>query len=461
MVEASAGLTREQVQRLEETFAGDVVLPADDAYDEARRLWNAVFDLRPAIVVRPTSPADVATAIRFARDNDLPLAVRSGGHSASGHSSCDGGLVIDMSRMRGVSVDPATRLARVNGGALLGELDVAAQAHGLVVPTGVIGHTGVAGLTLGGGVGRLQRNFGLTIDSLRAVELVTADGRLVRTSETEEPDLFWGMRGAGWNFGVATAFEFALQPFGPDLHRGVRVYPASAAREVWQVFEDFAVTAPDTVSTIYGISPPEAPGGGDPVVVISYNHSGAADTVEHDTAGLRRGPEPISVSATSEQYLDVQTAHDLVLGWGGRSFIAGLYADVVRPEALDALVEHVARGQVGGDFSITLQGGAIARVDDSATAFSGRAARFDLSANANWADAADDESGPAWVRAAMAFVESDAIEGRYANENSDTGPDETRALYGDAKVARLAALKRTWDPDNVFRRNHNVAPAEA
>ena len=156
-----------------------------------------------------------------------------------------------MSRMRGVSVDPATRLARVNGGALLGELDVAAQAHGLVCPTGVIGHTGVAGLTLGGGVGRLQRHFGLTIDNLRAVELVTADGRFVRASETEEPELFWGIRGAGWNFGIATAFEFGLHPFGPDLNRGVRIYPASAAHEVWQVFEDYAATAPDTVSMIY------------------------------------------------------------------------------------------------------------------------------------------------------------------------------------------------------------------
>jgi FAD/FMN-containing dehydrogenase len=362
--------------------------------------------------------------------------------------------------MRGVSVDPATRLARVNGGALLGELDVAAQAHGLVCPTGVIGHTGVAGLTLGGGVGRLQRNFGLTIDNLRAVELVTADGRFVRASETEQPELFWGLRGAGWNFGIATAFEFALQPFGPDLHRGVRIYPASVAREVWQVFEDHAATAPDTVSMIYGISRAEGPGG-DPIVVVSYNHSGSPATVERDTAGLRRGPEPSTVSTTSETYLEVQTAHDLMLGWGGRSSISGLYADVFRPEALDAIVERVAAGPAGGDFSVTVQGGAIARVDEDATAFAGRAARFDLSANANWDDAGDDDAGRAWVRDVMAIVEPDAIVGRYANENSDAGPDATRTIYGDAKVARLAALKRTWDPDNVFRLNHNIEPTAA
>ncbi len=458
MVQTPTGLTADQVRRLRDSFAGSIVLPTDDGYDDARRLWNSVFDRRPAVIVRPASRTDVATAIRFARDHGLPLAVRSGGHSASGHSSCDGGMVVDMSRMRGVSVDPATRMARVNGGTLLGELDVAAQAYGLVCPTGVIGHTGVAGLTLGGGVGRLQRNFGLTIDNLRAVELVTADGRFVRASETEEPELFWGLRGAGWNFGIATAFEFELQPFGPDLHRGVRIYPAPAACEVWQAFEDYAATAPDAVSLIYGISPPEEPGG-DPVVVVSYNHSGAADAVERDTAGLRRGPEPSSVSTTSEPFLEVQTAHDLVLGWGGRSHISGLYADVFRPEALDAIVDHVADGSAGGDFSVTVQGGAIARVDEDAMAFAGRTARFDLSANANWVDAADDGAGQAWVREAMAIVEPDAIEGRYANENSDDGPDATRSIYGVTKVARLAALKRTWDPDNAFRLNHNVEPA--
>ncbi len=203
MVQSSAGLTRDQAKRLRDTFAGDIVVPADDDYDDARRLWNAVYDRRPAVIVRPTTPADVASAIRFAREHDLDLAVRSGGHSASGHSTCDGGLVVDMSRMRGASVDPARGVAWVNGGALLGELDIAAQAHGLVCPTGVIGHTGVAGLTLGGGVGRLQRRFGLTIDNLRAVEVVTADGRFVRASDAEEPDLFWGIRGAGWNFGIA------------------------------------------------------------------------------------------------------------------------------------------------------------------------------------------------------------------------------------------------------------------
>jgi len=453
--------------RFPATFTGDVIAPDHAAYDDARRVWNAVFDLRPAIIARPRTTADVATVIRFARDHDLELAVRCGGHSPAGHSTSDGGLVLDLSLMRGVTVDPATKTARANGGALLGELDVAAQAHGLVCPTGVVGHTGVAGLTLGGGVGRLQRNFGLTIDNLQAVWLVTADGRVVRASQTEEPDLFWGIRGAGWNFGVVTAFEFGLHPFGPEIHRGVRVYPASAAREVWQVFEAYAATAPDAVSMIYGISPAGEHGegdvgaaSGDPVVIISYNHSGRAEDVERDTAGLSTGPEPLSVSGSSQNFLDIQSAHDLIHGWGGRSYIQGLYADIVRPAALESIVDHMAAGPDGGGaFSVTAMGGAIARLDDDAMAFSGRAARFDVSADASWKGPESDASARQWVAEAMAPFEPDAVEGRYANENSEVGPAATRRIYGDAKVTRLASLKRTWDPDNVFRRNHNVEPA--
>jgi FAD/FMN-containing dehydrogenase len=336
-----------------------------------------------------------------------------------------------------------------------------------VCPVGVIGHTGVAGLTLGGGIGRLQRHFGLTIDSLRSVELVTADGNVVRASAREEPELFWGIRGAGWNFGIVTAFEFDLRPFGPDLHRGVRMYPASVAHEVVDVFSDWAATAPDTVSAICGINLalpageyPEAVAG-QPIVVVAFNHSGRADAVERDTAGLRRGPEPVSVSGGSQPYLEVQTAHDLQLGWGRRSIISSLYSDGLRPEALDAMIDHVASGPAEASFSITAQGGAIARVDDEAMAFTGRTARFDFSADSAWDDAADDEVNRDWVRHAMGILEPDAIEGRYVNGNSTEGPAETRSFYGDAKLARLGQLKRAWDPDNVFRLNHNIPPAPA
>jgi FAD/FMN-containing dehydrogenase len=467
MVETGATLTATQLGQLRRSFAGDIITPRDARYDDARRLWSAVFDHRPAAIVRPKTTTEVTTAIRFARDLDLELAVRSGGHSAAGHSSWDGSLVVDLSAMRGVTVDPERRTARANGGALLGELDVAAQAHGLVCPVGVIGHTGVAGLTLGGGIGRLQRQFGLTIDNLAAVELVTADGRVVRASETEEPELFWGIRGAGWNYGIVTAFEFRLQPFGPLLHRGTRVYPATQIHEAWAVFRDYSADAPDSVSMIFSIAQAgsaddssESVAGG-PIALIAFNHSGSADAVERDTAGLRRGPKPVTVTNESQPYLEVQTAHDLALGWGRRAFIKGLTAADMRAEALDELVELVATGPEEATFSVTAQGGAIARVAEDATAFSGRAARFDLSADSSWDDAALDDVNRDWVRRAMAIVEPDALPGRYANENSDVGPEETRAIYGDAKLGRLAVLKRTWDPDNVFHLNHNVAPASA
>jgi FAD/FMN-containing dehydrogenases len=311
--------TSQQIDRLRASFGGEVIRSVDGAYDDARRVWNALYDRRPALLVRPTNAADVATAIRFGRERNLDIAVRSGAHSNSGHSTTDGGLVIDLLHLRGVTVDPARRTARANGGALLGELDIAAQAHGLVCPVGVIGHTGVAGLTLGGGIGRLQRNFGLTIDNLRAVELVTADGRTVRASATEEPELFWGLRGAGANFGIATAFEFDLHPFGGLLHRGTWIYPAAQAHEVWSIVRDFAPVAPDALSYILMIGRAEpaedypASLAGKPIVLVGYNHSGDASAVERDVAPLRAGPRPVSVTEGSQPYLEVQTAHDLAM----------------------------------------------------------------------------------------------------------------------------------------------------
>src|SRR6186997_900360 len=231
MVDATRTLTAHDLDQLRRA-CGEVITADDATYDEARRLWNAIHDRRPAAIVRPSSAESVATAVRFARDHDLVIAVQSGGHSAAGLRGPDDGLVIDLSAMRGVEVDPRTLTARANGGAFLGQLDVAAQAHGLVCPVGVVGHTGVAGLTLGGGVGRLQRKFGLTIDNVRAVEVVTADGRVVRASEDENPELFWGMRGAGPNFGIVTAFEFRLHPFDGRITHGFVEYPLDRAVEL-------------------------------------------------------------------------------------------------------------------------------------------------------------------------------------------------------------------------------------
>ena len=464
MVEATARIAPHHIDQLRRSCA-EVITPEDTGYDDGRRLWNAIHDRRPAVIARPSTAEEVATAIRFAREHELEITVRSGGHSASGLGGANGGLLVDMSAMRGVEADPRSRTTRANGGALLGELDIAAQAHGLVCPTGVVGHTGVAGLTLGGGVGRLQRNFGLTIDNLTAAELVTADGRLVRATETEEPELFWGLRGAGWNFGIATAFEFRHR-FGPELHRGVLTFPASQVQELWSRFRDYALDAPDTVSCIFGLDQAGPDAGyaedmvGRPIVFFAWNHSGAADHVERDTAGLRSGPTPLTTTIGSVPYLEVQTAHDLAFSWGSRSYIKSHNANDVRPEALDELVEHVGDRPGEATFSVTALGGAIGRVPEDATAYAGRDAAFDVSADSSWTDPSLDDANVDWCRRAMQIVEPDRTLGAYANGNGDVGPDETRRIYGDAKVARLAALKRIWDPDNVFHVNPNVAPAE-
>ena len=459
--------TPAQLDQLRHHFTGEIVTPSAAGYDDARRLWNAIHDRRPAVILRPSGADEVAIAVRFARDHDLEIAVQCGGHSALGLGGRDGGLVVDLSAMRGVVADGPSRTARANGGALLGELDVAAQAHGLVCPTGVVGHTGVAGLTLGGGVGRLQRHFGLTIDNLSAVELVTADGRLVRASETEEPALFWGLRGAGWNFGIATAFEFRLHPFGPDLHRGLLVFRATQVHEVWATFRAYAASAPDTVSMGFGFDRAGEGEGypdtlvGQPIVYIAFNHSGAADAVERDTAGLFVGPKPITSSRGTQPYLEVQTAHDLLFQWGNRSTIMSCNADDIAPAVLDEVVEAIATAPTGATFSITALGGALGRVEEDATAYPGRAARFDLSADSTWADPALDEVNRKWAHRVLALVEPATPLGRYPNGHAEAGPEATRAIYGDVKLARLAALKRAWDPDNVFHVNHNIAPASA
>jgi FAD/FMN-containing dehydrogenase len=458
--------TRAQVDELRRSFTGEIITPDASGYDDARRVWNAMFDRRPALVVRPTTVDDVVVAVRFGRELDFEIAIRGGGHSALGHSTSDGGLVIDLGRMNDVTVDPGRRLARTGGGALLGTLDIAAQEHGLVCPVGVVGHTGVAGLTLGGGVGRLQRRFGLTIDSLRAVELVTADGRVVRATADEEPELFWGLRGAGANFGIATSLELELHPFGGTLHRGVHIHPATDIQELWPVFREFVASAPDSISIIFTVartgSVDDYPGAvvGAPIVVISYNHSGAETDVERDIAPLLKGPTPASVTATSEPYLTAQRSSDLDLAWGSRTALLGGFVPDCSPRVLDAFVASIQDVPGDASISVTAMGGAIDRVPDDAAAFTGRTNPFDVSPDTGWTDPALDEANMEWVRQAMAIVEPDLLPGRYINELSDAGPDVTRQSYGDTKLDRLRALKRTWDPTNVFRLNHNIKPAD-
>ncbi len=448
-------------------FAGQVVLPGDSEYDAARVVWNAMIDRRPALVVRPTCTPDVIAAVRFARDRELPLAVRSGGHSIPGLSTCDGGIVVDLSQLRGVQVDPERRTARVNGGALLAELDDAAQAFDLACPVGVVSDTGVAGLTLGGGMGRLQRKLGLTIDSLLSVELVTADGRVVRADDEENADLFWGLRGAGPNFGIATSFEFRLHPVGPAVTRGHVLHPIDRAGEAAAQFRAFADTSPDDVTATFNLGlalpadeyPPEIAGG--PVVWISAQHSGPIEQAERDLAPLRSFGPPLMETFQPTTYLAAQHANDVAMAWGHRFYMKSGFTPAFPDELVDRCVEHLARAPAGADcsFSIWTWGRAIGRVAEDATAFTGREAEFWISAEALWDDPAADEENVAWGRTAMAAVEPFATAGRYVNDVPESGDDDlVRSVYGDAKYGRLAALKRAWDPDNVFRLNQNIRP---
>ena len=335
-------LGQRDLDKLTSRFTGEIVRPDDPGYDAARTVWNSMIDRRPALIVRPTGTDDVVAALRFAREQDLVVAVRCGGHSIPGFSTCDDGIVIDLSLMRGADVDPERRTARVRGGSLLAELDDAAQAHRLVCPVGVVSHTGVAGLTLGGGMGRLQRKLGLTIDSLLAVELVTADGRVVRASEDENPELFWGMRGAGANFGIVTTFEFLLHPFEGPVTHGTVTHPIERADELAERYHELVEEGPDELWTSFGM----AVGGDDrgPVASVSVLHSGSPADAERDLAGLRALDDPLEDSVESKPYLASQRLFDAPMEWGQRfsmksSFLASLPEALMRDWA-----DQVSRG---------------------------------------------------------------------------------------------------------------------
>ena len=449
---------------LQTSFRGQLVLPGDCDYDASRVVWNGIADRYPAIVARCTRVDDVVAALRFARERDLVIAVRGGGHSVAGFSTCDGGMVIDLSGMRAVRVDPAARTARVEGGALLEQLDRAAQEYGLACPVGVVGHTGVGGLTLGGGMGRLERKHGYTIDNLLSVDLVTADGVICHVNDEEDPELFWGLRGAGANFGIATAFEFRLHPVGPDVTSGAVVFPIERAREVAAIYRDMARSAP--LHMHLGLGFATAPTGrvstpqleGRATVAISSMHFGDRKEADRDLRRLRREIEPLVDTFAATTYLAVQGMSDEEMAWGKRFYMKGAFLDELSDAAVDRAVEQIAVSP--GDCSIGLwaQGGAPANTAEDAMAFTGRGAAFWLGVEAFWVERERDIDYIAWGRAAMAALKPFTRTGQYANDVVEQGDDVVRGIYGDAKYERLRALKRAHDPDNVFRLNQNIRP---
>ena len=446
-------------------FGGEVVLPDNPGYEVARVVWNGMIDRRPALVAPCDRVDDVVRAIQFGREQELPIAVRSGGHSIGGFSTCDDGIVIDLSLMRGVRVDPEQRTAQVNGGSLLGELDREAQAFGLACPVGVVGHTGVAGLTLGGGMGRLQRRFGFTIDNLLSVDLVTAGGELLHVSESEHPDLFWGMRGAGPNFGVVIAFEFRLHEVGPDVVQGAIAFPAARAHEVADRFREYLETAPDEASLSFAFVmateddpsfPPEVIG--QPVVLVGATHSGAPEDAR-DVLRPLRDAGPLFDTFEARPYLEVEGMADEDMAWGKRFSMKGGFLAALSDGFVDLGLQQITVAP--GDecwIGLWAQGGAIARVAENTMAFTGREAPFWLGVEAAWDDPSLDEAHREWGRVTMDSLKPFTAEGHYVNDLMETGEEVARGVYGDGKYDRLVELKRMYDSDNVFRLNQNIRP---
>src|SRR5262245_35017222 len=413
-------------------------------------------DRRPALVVRPTDVDDVVAALRFARERDLLVAVRGGGHSIPGLSTCDDGIVIDLSLIRGAEVDPKRRTAHVKGGSLLGDLDEAAQRFGLVCPVGVVSHTGVGGLTLGGGMGRLMRTFGLTIDNLLSVELVTADGRIVRASDEENAELFWGLRGAGPNFGIVTSFEFRLHPLDHPITFGTVEHPIERAHEIAALWRDLAENGPDELFLSFGLAKVDDGA----TAYLTALHSGTPEQAERDLADLRAFGPPKADSIAVRSYLETQHLNDDPHGWGHRFYMKSAFLPTLPDEAVDLCVEQTTLAPDAGEigFSIWAWGRRISEVSEDETAFTGRNATAWLAAEAMWDDPALDEACRAWGRKALDGMAPFATDGRYVNDVVEVGADVPRTIYGDAKYDRLLALKREWDPDNAFRLNQNIRP---
>ena len=453
---ARVALRGADVDELRSRLRGSLLLPGSDGYDDARRLWNAAFDRRPALIARCAGAADVMRCVDFARDHDLLTSVRGGGHSISGLSACDGGLMIDLSPLRSVSVDPAAKTARVEGGVLLGHLDREAQAFGLATTAGTVSHTGVGGLTLGGGLGRIGRRFGLACDNVRAVDIVTADGQLSHASADENPELFWGIRGGGGNFGVVTAFHFDLHRVDPGMTGGMIMYPFDRARELMKFYAEYSVSAPDELYIDGGLTTLQD---GQQAVWFDACYSGPPRDAERVLAPLRRFGKPLRDAIGPVEYVRIQASADAQNDFGSGHYMKSGFIDGLPPALIDILVDGFA-GQPPGRLNVFFQhmGGAIARLPTDFNAFPHREATHDLLMASGWSDPAQAESGMASVRMLWPQVES-FTRGFYVNSAS-AGADEQgriRTNYG-RKYDRLVALKNRYDPRNLFRLNANIRP---
>jgi FAD/FMN-containing dehydrogenase len=454
------------IEGLTTAFRGQVIRPGDADYDAARRVWNSMIDKYPALIARCTGTADVVAAVRFARARDLLVAVRGGGHNVAGNAVCDGGLVIDLSRMKGILVDPVKQTARAQGGVTWGDLDRETQLFGLATPGGEVSMTGIAGYTLSGGMGLLQRKWGMACDNLLSVEIVTADGEVRRASVMDHPDLFWAVRGGGGNFGIVTWFEYQLHPLGPEVYSAATIYAFDDAPAVLRAWRDFTAQAPDEVTSEFLFwSMPPLPAlpeelHGLPIVAVAGVYAGPVAEGEPALAPLRELATPIVDLSGPVSYVESQSAFDVFFPESQRYYWKSLFLDELDDELIDEIV------LVGADrptpqtlFALRHLGGAIAQMPEDATAYGNRRASYNLSLDATWIEASDDERAIAWTRQNWADLRARTGGGVYLNfaglgEENDL---LARAGYG-GNVERLREVKRRYDPDNLFRGNVNIAP---
>lgn len=444
-------------------FGGEVITPDDPGYEEGRRVWNASIDRRPALVAQPRSVDDVRAAVRAGREHDLPIAVRGGGHSVAGHGTCDDGLVIDLSAMRGVEVDAERRRARVGPGAVWRDVDPVTQEHGLAVTGGLISSTGVAGFTLGGGIGWLQRAFGLACDNLVAAEVVTASGDVVRTDD--DPELLWGLRGGGGNFGVVTSFELVLHPVGPEVMAGMIAWPGERAPEVARFFRDHLPEAPRelTLGLVMRLAPPApflAPQAhGRPMVAIAGMHAGSVEDGERAFAPVKALGSPLADLIAPRPYVEMQSMQDAAWEPGAQNYWKAEYLSGLPDAAIDVLAEYLATiTSPISDFKMPYLLGAVADVDEDDSAYGHRDAPLILNINARWQDPPEPEPHIAWTRGLWEAMQPHSAGGGYTNFMGADEGDRVAEAYGPGKLSRLVELKRRYDPDNIFRLNHNIDP---
>ena len=447
-------------------FLGAALGPADEGFETAKRIWNGDIQRQPAVIARCTGTADVMAAVRFARERGLPMSIRGGGHAVAGHAVSDGGVMIDLATMTGVRVDPLARTVQAQGGCLWRHVDHESQALGLAVTGGIVTHTGIGGLTLGGGIGHLMRRYGLTIDSLVSCDLITADGEFLVASADEHPELFWGLRGGGGNFGIVTSFKYNLHSLGPTVLAGVLAWPMAEAGDVLRYLRDFVADAPDDVGIMANLrlAPrlPVFPGDlqGRPVIALMVCYAGPIPDGQAVFRPLREFKTPALDSVGPMPYVAHQAMFDPAYPHGRHYYWKAWKLPPLTDRAIDVIVEQAAgiTSPLSAIPIFTL-GGAVARVDDDATAFTGRSAAHDINFVASWLpEDPEPERHKAWARAAWAAMRPFA-DGVYVNFMSDEPALDTRAAYGDQKYARLAALKSKYDPSNVFRFNQNIAPA--